>query len=98
MNSLPVQSLYLDIFQKIKAMGLDFVSFYVDWALVEGAPVIIKPTVYLPSNRSSTQLKKPEYISLHGRDPISTPRSLAEDFQGGLRAYLAICEMIIPPI
>jgi beta-galactosidase GanA len=33
---LPVQSLWLDVFQKIKALGYNAVSFYVDWALVEG--------------------------------------------------------------
>jgi len=35
---LPVPSLYLDVFQKIKALGLNCVSFYVDWALLEGKP------------------------------------------------------------
>ncbi|RCI08598.1 hypothetical protein L249_4730 [Ophiocordyceps polyrhachis-furcata BCC 54312] len=35
---LPVPSLYLDIFQKIRALGFNMVSFYVDWALVEGKP------------------------------------------------------------
>ncbi|KAI9871392.1 MAG: hypothetical protein M1830_002959 [Pleopsidium flavum] len=33
---LPVPSLWLDIFQKIKALGFSGVSFYVDWALLEG--------------------------------------------------------------
>ena len=33
---LPVGSLYLDIFQKIRALGYTGVSFYVDWALLEG--------------------------------------------------------------
>ncbi|KAG6117237.1 hypothetical protein E4U14_007998 [Claviceps sp. LM454 group G7] len=33
---LPVPSLYLDVFEKIKAMGFNLVSFYVDWALLEG--------------------------------------------------------------
>lgn len=33
---LPVPSLWLDIFQKIKALGYSGVSFYVDWALLEG--------------------------------------------------------------
>ena len=33
---LPVPSLYLDVFQKIKALGYSGVSFYVDWALLEG--------------------------------------------------------------
>lgn len=33
---LPVPSLWLDVFQKIKAMGFNCVSFYVDWALLEG--------------------------------------------------------------
>lgn len=33
---LPVPSLYLDVFQKIKALGFNMVSFYVDWALLEG--------------------------------------------------------------
>jgi beta-galactosidase GanA len=33
---LPVPSLWLDIFQKIKAIGFNAVSFYADWALLEG--------------------------------------------------------------
>ncbi|GCB26180.1 probable beta-galactosidase A [Aspergillus awamori] len=35
---LPVKELQLDIFQKVKALGFNCVSFYVDWALVEGKP------------------------------------------------------------
>ncbi|KAI9675968.1 MAG: hypothetical protein M1822_008354 [Bathelium mastoideum] len=35
---LPVPGLWLDVFQKIKALGYSGVSFYVDWALVEGKP------------------------------------------------------------
>jgi hypothetical protein len=35
---LPVPSLWLDVFQKVKAMGLNCVSFYVDWAVLEGKP------------------------------------------------------------
>lgn len=33
---IPVPELYFDIFQKIKALGFNMVSFYVDWALLEG--------------------------------------------------------------
>ena len=33
---LPVPSLFLDVFQKIKALGYNGVSFYTDWALLEG--------------------------------------------------------------
>ncbi len=33
---LPVPGLWLDVFQKIKALGYSGVSFYVDWALLEG--------------------------------------------------------------
>ena len=33
---LPVPGLWLDVFQKIKSLGYSGVSFYVDWALVEG--------------------------------------------------------------
>lgn len=33
---LPVPSLWLDIFQKIKAAGFNTVSFYAHWALLEG--------------------------------------------------------------
>ena len=33
---LPTPGLWLDIFQKINALGFNTVSFYVDWALVEG--------------------------------------------------------------
>lgn len=35
---LPVADLYLDVFQKIRALGYTGVSFYVDWALLEGKP------------------------------------------------------------
>lgn len=35
---LPVSTLYLDLFQKVKSMGFNMVSFYVDWALLEGKP------------------------------------------------------------
>ncbi|KAE8354980.1 putative beta-galactosidase A [Aspergillus coremiiformis] len=35
---LPVPSLWLDVLQKIKALGFNCVSFYIDWALVEGKP------------------------------------------------------------
>ncbi|KAM0542864.1 hypothetical protein ACHAPJ_012587 [Fusarium lateritium] len=35
---LPVPSLYLDLFHKVKAMGFNMVSFYVDWAVLEGKP------------------------------------------------------------
>ncbi|PHH65211.1 hypothetical protein CDD81_3070 [Ophiocordyceps australis] len=35
---LPVPSLYLDVFQKIKALGFNMVSFYPNWALLEGKP------------------------------------------------------------
>ena len=38
MGRLPVPSLWLDVFQKVKALGFNCVSFYVDWALVEGKP------------------------------------------------------------
>lgn len=33
---LPVPALWLDVFQKIRALGYNGVSFYVDWALLEG--------------------------------------------------------------
>jgi beta-galactosidase GanA len=35
---LPVPSLWLDVFQKIKALGYNTVSFYTHWALLEGTP------------------------------------------------------------
>lgn len=35
---LPVPGLWLDVFQKIRALGYTGVSFYVDWALLEGDP------------------------------------------------------------
>lgn len=33
---LPVPSLWADVFQKIKAMGLNTVSFYLHWGALEG--------------------------------------------------------------
>ena len=38
MGRVPVPSLWLDVFQKVKALSFNCVSFYVDWALVEGKP------------------------------------------------------------
>ncbi|KAL2820614.1 putative beta-galactosidase A [Aspergillus granulosus] len=35
---LPVPSLWTDILHKVKALGFNAVSFYVDWALLEGNP------------------------------------------------------------
>ena len=35
---IPVPGLWLDVFQKIRALGYTGVSFYVDWALLEGKP------------------------------------------------------------
>lgn len=35
---LPVPGLWLDVFQKIKSVGLNCVSFYTDWGLLEGYP------------------------------------------------------------
>ncbi|KAE8380239.1 glycoside hydrolase superfamily [Aspergillus bertholletiae] len=35
---LPVPGLWLDVFQKIKSMGFNSVSFYTDWGLLEGNP------------------------------------------------------------
>jgi beta-galactosidase GanA len=35
---LPSPGLWLDVFQKIKAMGFNGVSFYTDWNLLEGDP------------------------------------------------------------
>jgi beta-galactosidase GanA len=35
---LPVPGLWLDVFQKIKALSFSAVSFYTDWALFEGEP------------------------------------------------------------
>jgi len=35
---LPVPSLWIDVFQKIKALGFNCVSFYANWALLEGQP------------------------------------------------------------
>ncbi|KAF2869801.1 glycoside hydrolase superfamily [Massariosphaeria phaeospora] len=39
---LPVPDLWLDVFQKIKALGYNGVSFYVDWALLEGKPGVYR--------------------------------------------------------
>lgn len=36
--SLPVPSLWIDVLQKVKALGFNCVSFYIDWALLEGKP------------------------------------------------------------
>ncbi|XXH04540.1 hypothetical protein Hte_010957 [Hypoxylon texense] len=35
---LPVPSLWIDVLQKIKALGFNCVSIYIDWALLEGKP------------------------------------------------------------
>ena len=37
-DRLPVPGLWLDVFQKIRALGYNGVSAYFDWALLEGNP------------------------------------------------------------
>ncbi|KAF2178184.1 glycoside hydrolase family 35 protein [Zopfia rhizophila CBS 207.26] len=39
---LPSPGLWLDIFQKIKAIGFSGVSFYLNWALLEGEPGLVR--------------------------------------------------------
>ena len=39
---LPVADLYIDVFQKIKALGFNAVSFYVFWPLLEGQPGVYR--------------------------------------------------------
>lgn len=39
---LPVPGLWLDIFQKIRALGYNGVSFYVDWAVLEGTQGVFR--------------------------------------------------------
>jgi beta-galactosidase GanA len=39
---MPVAGLYIDLFQKIKSLGYNMVSFYVDWALLEGKPGVYR--------------------------------------------------------
>ncbi|KAH3918288.1 beta-galactosidase [Parastagonospora nodorum] len=39
---MPVADLYIDLFQKIKSLGYNMVSFYVDWALLEGKPGVYR--------------------------------------------------------
>ena len=38
---LPVPGLWLDVFQKIRALGYTGVSIYIDWALLEGKPGVL---------------------------------------------------------
>jgi hypothetical protein len=42
LRRLPVLDLYIDIFQKVKSLGYNMVSFYVDWALLEGKPGVYR--------------------------------------------------------
>lgn len=35
---LPVPDLWIDVFEKVKSLGFNAVSFYVHWALLEGEP------------------------------------------------------------
>ena len=39
---LPVPGLWLDVFQKIRALGYNGVSFYVDWAVLEGTEGVFR--------------------------------------------------------
>jgi beta-galactosidase GanA len=39
---LPVPDLWIDIFEKIKALGFSAVSFYTNWALLEGEPGVYR--------------------------------------------------------
>lgn len=57
---MPVPSLWIDVFEKIKALGFNTVSFYVHWGLVEYAKDDFKFDGWLSLEPSSTQPKKQE--------------------------------------
>lgn len=53
---LPVPDLWLDVFEKIKALGFNGVSFYVDWALLEGEQGVyhkFMTLIYISLNKST---------------------------------------------
>lgn len=39
---LPVPDLWIDVFQKVKSLGFNTVSFYIHWALLEGEPGVYR--------------------------------------------------------
>lgn len=71
---LPVPSLWLDVFQKIKALGLNTVSFYLHWGSLEGkrgdfndeAALAIEPFFQAAQEAGLYLIARPgPYISKH---------------------------------
>lgn len=46
----PSLGLWLDVFQKIKALGYNSVSFYLNWTLLERSPGIVRVDGVFPVN------------------------------------------------
>lgn len=71
---LPVPSLWLDVFQKIKALGLNTVSVYLHWGVLEGksgdfndpAALAIEPFLQAAQDAGIYLIARPgPYISKH---------------------------------
>lgn len=78
---LPSPGLWLDVFQKIRALGFTGVSFYLDWALLEGEQGNIRTKDIFALDQFFDAAS--EAGIYFGRARISTRRSLAVAFPDG---------------
>lgn len=81
---LPVPSLWPDVFQKIKALGLNTVSFYLHWGSLEGKSgdfeaegvLAIEPFLQAAQDAGLYLIARPgPYISEFGRGQLATEPS-----------------------
>jgi beta-galactosidase GanA len=101
---LPSVDLWTDVLQKIKAIGYNGVSFYVDWAPLEGRPGHFSAEgvfAYEPFFAAAEEvglylIARPGPYSKHAlvRAPSyqSMPRFLVEGSPGGFRVLRTSCE------
>ncbi|KAJ5811527.1 hypothetical protein N7474_007828 [Penicillium riverlandense] len=64
---LPAPGLWLDVFQKMKSIGFNGVSFYVNWALLEGKEGEFEAEGVFALEPFLKLRKQQVYISLHAR-------------------------------
>lgn len=91
---LPVPDLWVDVLQKIKALGYNGVSFYVDWALLEGSPGHFSAEGALGYEAFFSAAEELACISSLGRDPTVRhhlpnflPRSITTDYISKCRGF-----------
>lgn len=86
---LPVPDLWLDLFQKVKSLGFNTVSFYVHWASVEGEPGVYRADGIFAYEPFFDAAKEAGIYLIARPGPYIN----AETTGGGFRKHIIFCQV-----